>query len=100
MPKIHFKNENQTVQVNSCSNLRKVARENGVQIYQGIHTMLNCHGLGVCGTCAVEVDDVDALSPKRRGEDKILTAKGKNGANRRLACQSVVYRDVTVKTLG
>lgn len=99
MPTVKFSKQNLKVQTNSCTNLRALARSNGVQIYHGIHTVLNCHGLGLCGTCVVEVNNPEAVSPKKRGEDKVLTAKKQNGENRRLACQTLVYKNVTVTTL-
>lgn len=99
MPTVKFAKQNLKVQTNSCNNLRKLARANGVQIYHGIHTVVNCHGLGLCGTCVVEVDKMDAVSPKKRSEDKVLTAKKQNGTNRRLACQTLIYKNVTVTTL-
>lgn len=98
MPKVRFVNENIEVNVNSCTNLRKLALKHGVPIYQGKDKFLNCHGLGLCGTCAVEVAEGDHVSPKKRGEDKILTKKGQNADNRRLSCQCLVYGDMDVVT--
>lgn len=99
MATVKFSKQNLKVETNSCNNLRKIARTNGVQIYRGINTVVNCHGFGLCGTCVVEINDPNAVSVKKRGEDKVLTAKKQNGPNRRLACQTLIYRNVTVTTL-
>ena len=96
MPQIHFVKENKTINVNAGTNLRKAAKACGVQIYRGKGKLLNCHGLGLCGECVIEVETTDSLSPKKRGEDKRLTQKKKNGENRRLACQCQAFGRGTI----
>jgi ferredoxin len=100
MGKIHFVKENISVDVNSGINIRKTAKEQGVQLYQGIHKLLNCRGGGLCGSCVIEVEEGANVSPKRRGEDKLLDKRNLNGHTRRLACQCQAYGDVKVYTLG
>lgn len=100
MPIVHFEKENKSVEVNSCWNLRKVAQKSGVNLYSGIHKIFNCHGMGLCGSCAVDVDDETALSPKRRGEEKLLIKNNLNNGKTRLACQCLVYKDAKVTTRG
>lgn len=93
MPIIHFVNEDKKVEVNSGSNIRKVAKSCGVQIYKGLEKIFNCHGNSLCGTCDVEVEATNSrhLSPKRPGEQKVLQKKKRDGEGRRLACQCNIY---------
>lgn len=60
MPIVNFVNEKKQVQVAEGANLRKEALKAGVKLYNGINgygaklnEILNCHGLGYCGTCRV-----------------------------------------------
>lgn len=93
MPIIHFVNEDQKVKVNSGYNLRKAAKQNGIQVYKGKDKILNCHGLGLCGTCVVEVETEGSehLSTKRSSEQQVLQKKKRDGDGRRLSCQCNVY---------
>jgi len=103
MPIVKFVKQNKEFQVNSGNNVRKLARKNHIQIYQGLWKYFNCHGFGLCGTCVVEIDENHPhVSPKRRVEDQLLDRRKMNGVNRRLACQCQVYGegDVEVKTLS
>ena len=49
MPTITFANEKKEIQVPNGANLRKEALRAGVQLYPGIHKVVNCHGFGQCG---------------------------------------------------
>ena len=100
MAKIHFVKENITVEANSGHNIRKIAKQHGVSVYQGMSKLLNCRGSGMCGTCVIELDDAANVSPKRRVEEKLLVKNKMNGGNHRLACQCQAYGDVSVYTLG
>lgn len=102
MAKIEFTRENKIFSVNSGANLRQIARREGVPIYKGINRYLNCHGLGLCGTCAVELEasSAEAISPMTRGEEKLLKKDGRDLTKCRLACQCSVHGDVKVKTLS
>lgn len=39
-----------------CANLRKVLLHNGIDLYNGGASFINCRGIGTCGTCAVKVE--------------------------------------------
>src|SRR5262249_11489032 len=44
--------------------LRDALRGAGVEVYKGVHRFLNCHGLGLCGTCYVLVKEgMENLAP-------------------------------------
>lgn len=78
------------------SNLRIKALENNIDIYKFVAKLTNCNGYGQCATCVVEiVDGLENLSPKTDFENKKLKNKP---ANYRLACQTLVNGNVSVKT--
>ena len=99
---VNFINEKKQVQVPEGSNLRKVAKEAGVQLYPGIHKYLNCHGFGQCGSCRVRIlKGMEHTSPMTTIEKlrlKLSLAYIGNEDTMRLACQTKVLGDVDVET--
>ena len=78
-------------EVTKASVLREVALGEKVALYQGMNKLLNCGGIGNCGTCRVNVEQgAELLSPRTDVETKKL--KGKPETNR-LACQCLVGGD-------
>src|SRR5260221_4273361 len=74
MPKVTFVNEKKEIEVPVGGNLRQEALKAGIQVnYEAFDTpggvlgrMLNCRGLGLCGTCRVLVKKGgENLSPKK-----------------------------------
>lgn len=56
MPTVRFLREGIEVEVEEGANLRQVAQEVGVEVYEKPWSYgLNCHGLGHCGTCRVAI---------------------------------------------
>lgn len=56
MPTVRFLREGIEVECDQGANLRRVAQEAGVEIYEKPWRYeLNCHGLGTCGTCRVSI---------------------------------------------
>jgi ferredoxin len=60
MPIVKFTKENKEIEVPRGANLRKEAIKAGINVHQGmngfgaaINKIVNCHGLGQCGTCRV-----------------------------------------------
>jgi hypothetical protein len=102
MPKITFANEKKEIQVPEGANLRQEALQAGVALYPGVHKVLNCHGLGGCGSCRVLITKgMENCSPKGLLEGARLAvslAYIGNEATMRLACQTSVNGDVTVTT--
>jgi ferredoxin len=102
MPTITFANEKKEIQVPNGANLRKEALRAGVQLYPGIHQVLNCHGFGQCGACRVLVTKgMENTSPKGMMESARLAvslAYIGNEQTMRLACQTRVEGDITVTT--
>ncbi|MCA6571729.1 MAG: 2Fe-2S iron-sulfur cluster-binding protein [Pseudanabaena sp.] len=96
MANITFVNESKEAIVMDGSNLRIKALENNIDIYKFVAKLTNCNGYGQCATCVVEiVDGLENLSPKTDFENKKLKNKP---ANYRLACQTLVNGNVSVKT--
>jgi len=65
MPTVRFLREGIEVECEQGANLRRVAMEAGVEIYEKPWRYeLNCHGLGTCGTCRVAIknDSMDGAS--------------------------------------
>jgi ferredoxin len=76
-----------------------------VSPHNGRANLINCRGLGTCGTCAVEIQDVNGgvllKNPGRNAVEKIRLSippghDATQSAKLRLACQFPVYEDLTV----
>ncbi|MBC8123000.1 MAG: (2Fe-2S)-binding protein [Gemmatimonadaceae bacterium] len=93
MPKVTMFGRDYTCE--SGANLREFLLEQNVALYNG-PAMLNCHGFGTCGTCAVAVE---GKVSEPGGPEKIRLGlpphKGIEGG-RRLACQVRVLGDIKV----
>ncbi len=96
MATIRFVNENQETFVADGANLRLKALENQIDLYKMMAKLMNCGGNGQCGTCVVEITEgSENLSPRTEAENRKLKRKPDNY---RLACQTKVLGDVSVKT--
>jgi len=103
MPSITLSNEGKTIEVPVGANLRRALLNNGISPYIGIAKLINCRGHELCGTCRVEVVDGKGASPRREDEESTLVSSTpfyarKIEKNVRLACQTSVTGDITVKT--
>ena len=102
MPKINFVREKQVVEVEPGTNLRKAAQQNGIQLYPGLHKVLNCHGFSQCGSCAVLIKK-GQQNVSQMGLVESLRLKPSfrfigHEEEMRLACQSAVLGDIDVET--
>ena len=73
-------------------------REGVVSPHNGRANLINCRGLGTCGTCAVEIDGLE--TPRNAIERVRLTVPPGHGSSKetlRLACQVQVTGDLTVR---
>jgi ferredoxin len=102
MPTITFTSEKKEIQVPAGANLRTEALRAGVQLYPGVHKVLNCHGFGQCGSCRVLITQgMENASRKGLMESARLAvslAYIGNEQTMRLACQTRVNGDITVET--
>ena len=54
MPKILA--QGKTIECGQGSNLGKVLLQNGIHLYNDGAKVINCRGIGSCGTCTVKVE--------------------------------------------
>lgn len=99
---IKFVNEKKEVQVPEGSNLRREALRAGVELYPHIHKVLNCHGLGNCGSCRVLItkgqDHASPMGFLEKARLKLSLAFIGNEETMRLSCQTAVHGDMDVVT--
>jgi ferredoxin len=116
MPLVKFIKENKEIEVPEGANLRKEAIKAGINVHQGVNgfgaslnKVLNCHGIGQCGTCRVRITKgMERASPmgfieKLRFYNPLpdplpCMAFIGNEDSMRLACQTLVYGDMEVET--
>jgi ferredoxin len=82
---------NREVYCDRGDNLRMVLLKNQVDLYNGAAKIVNCQGLGTCGTCAVEIEGT-VSEPSLMEQLRAPLLK-----KRRLACQTSVLGDIHVK---
>jgi ferredoxin len=106
MPSVKFVNEKKTIEVPEGSNLRKEALKAGIELYPGVHQILNCHGIRLCASCRVMIkkgtENVSrpGLFEKFRMIVGPLLQFARIGHEDelRLACATRVYGDIEVET--
>ena len=77
------------------SNLRKVLMDNGIELYNNNAKIINCMGIGTCGTCAVLVEG-EVNEPNWKDKARRSLPPHSPTSDRRLACQTQVLGDVKV----
>ena len=93
MPKVTA--QGKTFECPQGANLRQVLLQNGIDLYNGATSAINCYGLGTCGTCAVQVEGA-VSEPEWRERTRRSLPPHSLAQNRRLACQTQVLGDVKV----
>ncbi len=77
------------------ANLRKVLLKHDINLHNGQSKIINCRGIGSCGTCAVEI--AGAVSPANwKDRTRRSLPPHSLSQNRRLACQTKVLGDIEV----
>lgn len=102
--KVKIENLHQEVEAEVGQNLRQALGDHDIKIYKGIDSLANCRGLGLCGTCQIEVVEGEGLNDeslyeKIRIKVAQLMGMASKGDHRRLACQTRIYQDVVIRTL-
>ena len=93
MPRVVFKGKEITC--SSGDNLRRVLIQHGETPHNGKSDMVNCHGLGTCGTCAVEISGtVHPMNITEKVRLSVAPHTFEHGL--RLACCVVVEHDISV----
>jgi len=97
MPKITVTNaetgETKTFKAGLGANLRQAALYADVELYKGMHKFTNCRGLGVCGTCLIEVEPIE-----NAGNQTFIEKLHKLEPNQKLGCRAKIWGDLTIKT--
>ncbi|MEL6223708.1 MAG: 2Fe-2S iron-sulfur cluster-binding protein [Cyanobacteria bacterium J06626_14] len=87
--------QGRSVECEVGSNLRRVLLDNGINVHNGNATMINCRGIGSCGTCAVKIDG-DVSPPNWRDRTRRSLPPHNPDGDLRLACQTTILGDVRV----
>lgn len=93
MPRVFA--QGQVIECPVGANLRRVLLSHGVAVHNGGATVINCHGIGSCGTCAVAVQG-EVSAPNWRDRTRRSLPPHSPDRDRRLACQTQVLGDVWV----
>lgn len=94
MPKITV--QEKTFECESGANLRRVLLDHDIALHNGNSKLINCRGIGSCGTCAVAIEgEVSAVTWKERTRRSLPPHDWQRPL--RLACQTRVLGDITVK---
>jgi ferredoxin len=120
MPVVKFVNEKKEIEVADGANLRQEALKAGINLYYGLNgigtglnKVLNCHGLGMCGSCRVLItkgmENASPMGTLEKLKFKYLLptplpdplpslAFIGHEDTMRLACQATVHGDMEVLT--
>ncbi|NJL10856.1 MAG: (2Fe-2S)-binding protein [Calothrix sp. SM1_7_51] len=93
MPKVIA--QGKTIECKRGANLRNLLLQNGVDLYNGGAKVINCRGIGTCGTCAVLIAGEVSKANWRDNTRRSLPPHSPT-SNLRLACQTKVLGDVRV----
>ncbi|MEO7992791.1 MAG: 2Fe-2S iron-sulfur cluster-binding protein [bacterium] len=117
---IKIANEDRELRAMPGANLRTLAINGGAKLYD-VHIgplpgeIFNCRGLGLCGTCLVEVvEGMEHLKPAKQNAKEVMAIGNSpmgnfraghwhldqdKRQNYRLACQVQVMGDCTIRTV-
>jgi ferredoxin len=87
--------QGKTLECDRGANLREVLLKNGIDLYNGNAKVINCHGLGTCGTCALGVEG-EVSESQWREKARLSVPPHSPASNRRLSCQTKVLGDIKV----
>lgn len=93
MPTIQYKG--QRINCAEGDNLRRVLLDNRLALYNGAARVINCRGLGTCGTCAVRIEG-DVSTPTAIEKWRLGFPPHTPESGLRLACQCRVMGDLRV----
>ena len=77
------------------ANLRQVLLQHGIALHNNQANVINCRGIGTCGTCAAMVEGEVSEASRREKTRRSLPPHSLE-KNRRLACQTRVLGDVKI----
>lgn len=87
--------QGKTIECVRGANLRQILLHNDIDLYNNGAKVINCRGIGSCGTCAVQVEGEVSQANWR---DKLRRSLPPHSPTRnlRLACQTNVLGDLKV----
>jgi ferredoxin len=88
--------QGKTFECDRGANLRQVLLKHGIDLYNGQSKIINCMGIGTCGTCAVMVEGEVSATNWRDTARRSLPPHSVM-QNQRLACQVKVLGDIKIK---
>ncbi len=92
---VNIQVQGKTITSEPGTNLRRLLLKHGVDLYNGQASLINCRGIGTCGTCAVEIEG-DVSEMKWREKARLSVPPHSPNSTRRLACQIKVLGDIKV----
>lgn len=93
MPKVTA--QGKTFECETGANLRRVLLQQGVALYNQRANLINCRGIGTCGTCAVKIEGSVSEANWRDRSRRTLPPHDPD-RDLRLACQTYVLGDIRV----
>ncbi len=93
MPKVLA--QGKTIECEQTSNLRTILLQNGIDLYNDSAKVINCRGIGSCGTCAVKVEG-EVSAANWRDQTRRSLPPHSPTKDLRLACQTKILGDVNV----
>jgi ferredoxin len=77
------------------ANLRQELLQHGIDLYNQQARVINCRGIGTCGTCAVQIEG-PVSAPNWRDRSRRALPPHTPTRDLRLACQTQVMGDIRV----
>ena len=85
----------QTIQCELGANLRRVLLNHNIPLYNGKAKIINCRGIGSCGTCAIAIEG-KVSNPNWKDRTRRSLPPHSSQRDLRLACQTQVLGDIKV----
>jgi ferredoxin len=101
MPTLIFKGKK--IEIDQSKTLRNQLIKHGVSPHNYAAEIINCRGIGTCGTCAIKIVDGLYTPPTRQEKWRLNFPPFKNGlqAGFRLSCQTRILSDsIAEKGIG
>ncbi len=89
------KAQGKVIECEAGANLRQVLLNQGVGVYNDAAQLINCHGIGTCGTCAVAIQG-EVAAPSWREQARLSLPPHAVDRGRRLCCQIQVTSDLEI----